>query len=68
VLVLDRASGDLMGLNRTHGKFMGSVRQMVVATAIGKSIGYCVVGGKDIGSKRQLYGSSHTNVGLARPA
>jgi hypothetical protein len=30
-----------------------------VATAIGESVVYCAVAGKDMGSKRQLYGSSH---------
>jgi hypothetical protein len=49
-----------MGTNRTAGKLTGSGRQMIVATAIGESVVYCAVAGKDMGSKRQLYGSSHS--------
>ena len=56
----NRAYGNLMGTNRTPGKLMGSGRQMVVAAAIGESVVYCAVAGKDMGSKRQLYGSSHS--------
>jgi hypothetical protein len=47
--------------DRTTGKFMGLKRQTVVTTAIMESIAHCVVGGKDMGSKRQNYGSSLKN-------